>query len=544
MRKSLRETKATATRQREHAAFVITGLKATSDNAGAFEGYVAAFNNQDQNGDIIERGAFKRTLGILRETKQKNNSQYLFPLLWQHDDTEPIGGVTDAYEDDSGLHISGEYDLDVPRGAQAYSGAKKGYLRGLSIGFRTVKSMVDAQRVRHLLELQLFEGSPVTFPANTDAGIRTVKNVGGKTDWPLASYSMAWDGSEAHNAIVKKATKADGSLDTDLLKSVHFWYDPDNADQIGGYKLLFCDVVNGEVQAVPKGIQACTGSHGIQGMKGLSSADEAGIKSKIKTYYGRIAKAEGNPDLADVPWEAEDSKRSDLTDRLELKQLTGLAALTQCSIALDNTADSLEGVIDVLAASCGLALDDGAALAKPQAPVAALLAGVPGLEDAVKAVLTSYMEFSDQTDALLDVLGLPDNNAGYDGDASYVSGYGYMSALRSAFESKVGRQLNASNRDRLKAHADALQAQVAEVKSILKDNDNPLGDENDQSADYGDLIASGKHNQPSGKSARREPDGNRTTPSNPSDSATDSLLATLAAMENDVATRSLDKLLG
>ena len=535
-----RETKATATRTRERAAFLIQELKATNDNAGTFEGYVAAFNNLDQNGDIIERGAFKRTLGILRETKQKNKSAYLFPLLWQHDENEPIGGVTDAYEDDYGLHISGEYDLATTRGAQAYSGAKKGYLRGLSIGYRTVKAMVDAQRSRHLLEVQLFEGSPVTFPANVSAQINDVKAVGGKTDWALADYATAWDGSEAHNAIVKKATKDDGSLDTDFLKSVHFWYDPDKADQIGGYKLLFCDVIGGEVKAVPKGVQACTGSHGIQGMSDLSSADETGIKAKIKTYYGRIAKAENNPDLATVPWEA---KRADLADRLELKQLTGLAALTQCAIAVDNTADSLSGVVDVLAASCGLALDDGATISKPQATVAALLAGVPGLEDAVKAVLTSYMEFSQQTDALLDTLGLPDNNAGYAED-SYISGYGYMSLLRGAFEEKVGRQLSSGNRDRLAAHAKALQMQVDEVKSILKDNDNPLKDENDQSADYGDLIASGKHNQPSGKSQRRDSDGNRTTPSNTPTSAEDAFLATLAAMETDVASRQLESLLG
>jgi len=153
------------------------------------------------------------------------------------------------------------------------------------------------------------------------------------------------------------------------------------------------------------------------------------------------------------------------------------------------------------------------------------------------------MEFSDQTDALLDVLGLPDNNAGYDGDASYISGYGYMAALRSAFESKVGKQLSSTNRERLAAHASALQSQVDEVKSILKDNDSPLKDENDQGADYGDYIASGKHNQPSGKARRRDSDGTRTTPSGETDPDAAQLLSTLSAMENDVAQQSLDRLL-
>jgi Caudovirus prohead serine protease len=38
-----------------------------------------------------------------------------------------------------------------------------------------VKSSIDRNYIRHLTEVQLFEGSPVTFPANTEAQITDVK---------------------------------------------------------------------------------------------------------------------------------------------------------------------------------------------------------------------------------------------------------------------------------------------------------------------------------------------------------------------------------
>jgi HK97 family phage prohead protease len=99
----------------------------------------------------------------------------LYPLLWQHDEHEPIGGITDAYEDSHGLYIKGQHDLNTELGRRAYSGAKMGYLPGLSIGYRTVKSVLDKTGARHLTELQLFEGSVVTMPANDSALVTSVK---------------------------------------------------------------------------------------------------------------------------------------------------------------------------------------------------------------------------------------------------------------------------------------------------------------------------------------------------------------------------------
>lgn len=522
MDKRIREVKGAATRERAEHRVCLAQYKAASfdDNAGIFEGYLAVFNNQDLNGDIIERGAFTKTLGHLRETKARNNSPYLFPILWQHNDREPIGGFIDAHEDDQGLFVRGQYDLDTELGARAYSGAKKGYLTGLSIGYDTVKSMFDPAKIRHLLELRLWEGSPVTFPANPQAGIRDVKAATGKTDWPLADRDVAWDGGAAHSAILEWAGGAD-NFDVSKMKSVHFYTDGDGS-KVGDYKLLFCDVIGGEVKAVPKAIFACTGSHGIQSTTGISSSDMDGIKSKIATYYGKMAK-QFDDDSIQVPWSAK-AMSQDL--RRELKDLTGLGALTGCAQSLDNISDGSQGLIECLANACGMSLNGGNAH-DPEPAVAALLAGIDGLDTVVKAVVMAWQELSQQTDALLDILGLPD----YDQDYGYAVPM-YMSQLRSAFELKVGRQLSQTNRDRLQAVADGLDKHASEVKSILKENDNPLKDESDTRADYGDIVASGKPNQGKQRGTGQEPGSStHTTPTTtqPEPGGDDTTLAELQA---------------
>src|SRR5260370_40587235 len=104
-----------------------------------------------------------------------------------------------------------------------------------------------------------------------------------------------------------------------------------------------------------------------------------------------------------------------------------------------------------------MAMSDDTAVGKPQAPVAALLAGVPGLEETVKAVIAAWQEFDTQTDALLVALGLPDT----DYDYSMPS---YMSQLLSAFEVKSGRALSTANRNRLGKVADGLSGHAEEIK--------------------------------------------------------------------------------
>lgn len=153
------------------------------DEEGVFEGYAAVFGNVDLQGDVIDPGAFTKTL--------KENSK--FPLLWQHQPDQVIGVTLEAREDDKGLWIKGQLNLLVAKAKEVYALLKQGAIRGMSIGYDTIKDAWDG-KVRHLKEIKLWEPSIVTFPANPLAGVEAVKNLADTnlsvTGFDLALYAV------------------------------------------------------------------------------------------------------------------------------------------------------------------------------------------------------------------------------------------------------------------------------------------------------------------------------------------------------------------
>jgi HK97 family phage prohead protease len=141
-----------------------------ADGKGTFSGLAATYD-VDQGGDRIIPGAFTMTL---------QSSKGTFPLLWQHQSDNPIGSVK-CTETSSGLAVEGSILLSVPAGQQAYDFIKAGIIKGLSIGYTTVKEGFD-NGVRLLKEVKLFEVSAVTFPMNEGALIASVKNMKAMSD--------------------------------------------------------------------------------------------------------------------------------------------------------------------------------------------------------------------------------------------------------------------------------------------------------------------------------------------------------------------------
>lgn len=148
---------------RERKAFRLK-LSEVSD-AGRFSGYASVFGNVDSYGDIVERGAFARTIAA------KGGR---FPILWQHNPDEPIGVSLSMSEDPHGLAVEGELALDTQRGREAHALLRMGALEGLSIGYETINAERDG-KYRRLTELKLWEYSVVTFPANELATVTAVK---------------------------------------------------------------------------------------------------------------------------------------------------------------------------------------------------------------------------------------------------------------------------------------------------------------------------------------------------------------------------------
>jgi len=139
-------------------------------NYGTFEGYGSVFGNKDLGNDVIEKGAFAKSL-----KKRKPQS---VKLLYQHKSDMPIGVFDEIREDDHGLVVKGRLALKTQAGAEAYELLKMGALDGLSIGFRVNPKEVSYDKrgnKRIIKEVDLMEVSLVTFPMNPQATVRSVK---------------------------------------------------------------------------------------------------------------------------------------------------------------------------------------------------------------------------------------------------------------------------------------------------------------------------------------------------------------------------------
>lgn len=135
---------------------------------GEFVGYAAVFGNKDLGGDVIKQGAFKRTLDATGGR---------VPILWQHDQTNPIGVGVEAEEDGKGLRVKAQLNQEVRQGVEARSLMQQGALKGLSIGFALTQDGFHFEKdTRFLTEIKLHEYSPVTFPMNTRAQVEAVKS--------------------------------------------------------------------------------------------------------------------------------------------------------------------------------------------------------------------------------------------------------------------------------------------------------------------------------------------------------------------------------
>lgn len=194
----------------ERRSFDFVEVKATGDGKGQIEGYGAVFGNVDSYGDVIQKGAFNNTL---REWKAKGK---LPKMLLQHGalgitntDMLPIGKWTSMSEDDHGLKVKGQlFSLDTEFGSRVYDAIIGGELDSMSIGYQTVKWVNgDGKKTpeRTLLELKLWEVSLVTFPANDQALMTSVKGLDLRgIEGLLRDEGMSWSAAERAARVLMK----------------------------------------------------------------------------------------------------------------------------------------------------------------------------------------------------------------------------------------------------------------------------------------------------------------------------------------------------
>src|SRR5690554_5362520 len=113
---------------------VPTQFKASSKRD--IEGHAAVFGNRDSHGDIIQPGAFARTL---------SNDRGRIKVLWQHDPYTPIGKPSEMREDETGLFVKARI-ADTTQGRDAMALIESEVVSELSIGFSTIVEEWDNEK--------------------------------------------------------------------------------------------------------------------------------------------------------------------------------------------------------------------------------------------------------------------------------------------------------------------------------------------------------------------------------------------------------------
>ncbi|WP_330540993.1 HK97 family phage prohead protease [Aeromonas hydrophila] len=146
-------------------------VKTYDPKTGEVEGYANTFNFKDFAGDITMPGAFAESLA---EHKRKGTN---IKMLWQHDHNNLIGVWYEGFEDDKGLYLKGKLTLGVQKADEALLLLASGALDSLSIGYAVIEEEYSYKEdANKLIKVRLDETSFVTFPANEQSRIESVKS--------------------------------------------------------------------------------------------------------------------------------------------------------------------------------------------------------------------------------------------------------------------------------------------------------------------------------------------------------------------------------
>jgi hypothetical protein len=131
---------------------------------------------------------------------------------------------------------------------------------------------------------------------------------------PFASDDTSWDGSKARDRVAKWAS-SDGSGDKDKIswqryRKAFFWYDAEDSENLGSYKLPFADVFDGSLKAVWRGVTAAAGSvRGARNKPDIPESDVPAVKNHIGRYYSKHGDT--------PPWEEESSMTEEMKKNME-----------------------------------------------------------------------------------------------------------------------------------------------------------------------------------------------------------------------------------
>lgn len=149
---------------------------------GYIKGIASYFGNVDSDNDIIDKGAYTKTL-------QENRMRIKY--CEQHDIRKAFGKFEELYETQTSLDFLAAIPLKSDSSRDMYERIKGGVIDENSVGIIVTKGMPDESNksIRRIKEVRLLEISAVTLAANDLARITDVKG---------------WNKEEQLNFLTKK----------------------------------------------------------------------------------------------------------------------------------------------------------------------------------------------------------------------------------------------------------------------------------------------------------------------------------------------------
>lgn len=153
---------------------VSDSIKDVDTVQGIVTGYFSIFGNKDSDGDIVLPGAYRKTL----KENGPNSEKPRILHLYMHDPYKPLAKPHVLKEDKTGLYFESKIS-DTALGKDVLQLYMDKVLTEHSIGYQIVKKETDEkEETQKLIELKLWEGSTVSWGANMDALVSTVKTEG------------------------------------------------------------------------------------------------------------------------------------------------------------------------------------------------------------------------------------------------------------------------------------------------------------------------------------------------------------------------------
>lgn len=265
----------------ETKSFPIAEFKAVDgEPEGTFTALVSVFGNVDHGGDIVEPGAFAKTLERYAEQGKR------IPVIYSHDqmnldhwvgDADPA----DAVETSDGLLVKARLDMEDRYGRKVHKLLDRRVLTEFSFSYGIVKSEENEHGGRNLKELELVEVGPTIRGMNPATELLAVKSFAAVEQQEIAPLVASL--TDADRAAVERTSQLLG-VQIDAGQKAGARLSKDTVNAITQAIDLLASLISADTaDETPKSIEAQTNGHQTDG----AVSDDSDLLTQLQLLKAR-----------------------------------------------------------------------------------------------------------------------------------------------------------------------------------------------------------------------------------------------------------------